>query len=105
MVIWFLLQECVSPLPVGAQSVPGISEKTVQNELLIYDLIKILFDKTLFIASTKETLPNRLVGYSVISLAVHVPSKIPYWFLISPVFNFAFFAIVKKHNEIKEPRT
>ena len=67
-------------------------------------LIKILFDKTLFIASTKETLPNRLVGYSVISLAVHVPSKIPYWFLISPVFNFAFFAIVKKRNEIKEPR-
>ena len=78
--------------------------KPYKMNYLFMILIKILFDKTLFIASTKETLPNRLVGYSVISLAVHVPSKIPYWFLISPVFNFAFFAIVKKHNEIKEPR-
>ena len=69
-------------------------------------LIKILFDKTLFIASTKETLPNRVVGYSVISLegcACSQPGKTPYWFLISPVF-ISRFRDCKKHNLSKEHR-
>ena len=65
-------------------------------------LIKILFDKPLFIASTKETFPNRVVGYSVISLAVCACFQQNTLLVLNFAgLYFAFFAIVKNITKLK----